>query len=104
MSREREWLASTLSPVEPDPTRPKSEPADKLSTPILPSAPRPLEVSRCEAVRRNVSTVMTGFESLLLVLLVAAALSGVGPRGGAPSPAFLGLGGGAPAFPPGAPP
>jgi len=46
---------------------------------------------------------MTGFESLLGVLLVALLLAGAARRFGAPYPAFLALGGAALAFVPGAP-
>ena len=46
---------------------------------------------------------MTGFESLLLVLLVAVLLAAIARRVGAPYPAFLALGGAVLAFLPGAP-
>src|ERR1700719_964919 len=46
---------------------------------------------------------MTGFESLLSVLLVAVLLAAVARRLGAPYPAFLALGGAVLAFLPGAP-
>ena len=46
---------------------------------------------------------MTGFESLLAVLLVALVLAAVARRVGAPYPAFLALGGAVLAFIPGAP-
>src|ERR1700687_4288045 len=46
---------------------------------------------------------MTGFESLLSVLLVADLLAAVARRVGAPYPAFLALGGAVLAFLPGAP-
>jgi len=46
---------------------------------------------------------MTGFESLLSVLLVAVLLAAVARRVGAPYPAFLALGGAVLAFVPGAP-
>ncbi|MGE5413896.1 MAG: cation:proton antiporter [Syntrophomonadaceae bacterium] len=46
---------------------------------------------------------MSGFESLLAVLLVAVLLAAVARRVGAPYPAFLALGGGVLAFIPGAP-
>ena len=46
---------------------------------------------------------MTGFESLLAVLLVAVVLAAIARRVGAPYPAFLALGGAVLAFVPGAP-
>jgi len=46
---------------------------------------------------------MTGFESLLSVLLVAVLLAAIARRIGAPYPAFLALGGAVLAFLPGAP-
>src|SRR5512144_2272130 len=46
---------------------------------------------------------MTGFESLLGVLLVAVVLAAIARRMGAPYPAFLALGGAVLAFVPGAP-
>src|SRR6202165_490279 len=46
---------------------------------------------------------MTGFESLLSVLLVAVLLAAIARRLGAPYPAFLALGGAVLAFVPGAP-
>src|ERR1700682_3405173 len=46
---------------------------------------------------------MTGFESLLTVLLVAVLLAAIARRLGAPYPAFLALGGAILAFVPGAP-
>src|SRR6202521_2102512 len=46
---------------------------------------------------------MTGFESLLSVLLVAVVLAAIARRVGAPYPAFLALGGAVLAFLPGAP-
>ena len=46
---------------------------------------------------------MTGFESLLGVLLVAVVLAAVARRVGAPYPSFLALGGAVLAFVPGAP-
>ena len=46
---------------------------------------------------------MTGFESLLSVLLVAVLLAAIARRVGAPYPAFLALGGAVLAFLPGAP-
>jgi CPA1 family monovalent cation:H+ antiporter len=46
---------------------------------------------------------MTGFESLLVVLLIAVLLATLARRAGAPYPAFLALGGAVLAFVPGAP-